>query len=66
MQLKNVLNVQRLYDPEFFLDLVKNVVLEKLKEYPNTRQRLVLVCEMIKTNPGTGEETINIAYFSSK
>ena len=58
--------MQEKYSPEFFLDFVKNLVLVKFKENPNTKQRLVLICEMIKTNPATGKETVDDAPFSSK
>ena len=52
-----------LYDPLSLLKKVKSLVLEKFKENPMTKQQLTLECLMKKTNPATGEETIDHSHF---
>ena len=54
-----------LYDPLSLLGKIKLLVMKKFKKYPSTKQQLTLVCLMKKTNPVTGEETIDKAHFHS-
>ena len=54
-----------LHDPLSLLFKIKSLVIEKFKENPSTKQRLTLECLMKKTNPATGEKTIDKAHFHS-
>ena len=53
-----------LHGPLSLLGKIKPLVLKKFKKYPSTKQ-LTIVCLMKKTNPATGEETIDKAHFHS-
>ena len=44
---------------------MKEAILNKLRENPLTRARMVLSCMMVKSNLATGEETRDIGHFSS-
>ena len=63
--LKYVINETNGYDPIILLKAVKEIILNKLRENPLTRARMVLSCMMVKSNPTTGEETRDIGHFSS-
>ena len=54
-----------LYDPISLLRKIKPLVLEKLKQNPSTKQQITLECLMKKTNPATGETTIDKTHFHS-
>ena len=54
-----------LNDPLTVLKKIKPLVIEKFKKYPSTKQQITLVCLMKKTNPATGEETVDNAHFHS-
>ena len=54
-----------LNDPMSLLLKIKPSVIKKFKKYPSTKQQLTLECLMKKTNPATGEETIDKAHFYS-
>ena len=54
------------YDPLTLLNVVKEVILNKLRENPQTKTCMSVSCTMVKSNHATGEETRNDAHFSSK
>ena len=55
-----------LYDPLNLLSEIKPLVFEKFKKYPSTKQQLTIECLIKKkTNPTTGEETIDKVHFHS-
>ena len=54
-----------LYDPLTLLKKIKPLVIKKFKKYPSTKQQITLVCLMSKTNPATGETTIDKTHFHS-
>ena len=54
-----------LMDPLSLLETIKELVIEKFKKYPITKQQLTLELIMSKSNPATGEETKTNAHFHS-
>ena len=54
-----------LFSPLSLLEEVKPLVLEKFKEFPNTKQQLTLQCIMKKSNPATGEIKTDEPHFHS-
>ena len=54
-----------LYDPISLLNKVKPLILTKFKSNPSTKQQITIECLMKKTNPATGEETVDKAHFHS-
>ena len=54
-----------LFSPLSLLEEVKPLVLEKFKEFPNTKQQLTFQCEMKKLEASTGEIKINETHFNS-
>ena len=54
------------YDPKSFLKAVKSIVVDKLKENRNIRFKLILNCDMTRTDLSTGEGITTIAPFASK
>ena len=55
-----------LNDPTSALNILKPLIIEKLKENPNTKQQLTVEGLMEKRNPVTGEITKIKAYFHSR
>ena len=45
---------------------MKELILSKLREDPQTKVRVILLCTMVKSNPAIGEETRDDAHFSSR
>ena len=63
---KYVINETEGYDLITLLNVVKELILSKLRVNPQTKARMILFCTMVKSNPATGEETRDTAHFSSK
>ena len=53
------------YDPKSFLSAVKSVVVNFFKEHRNIKFKLILKCNMAKTDIATGEVIRSIAAFQS-
>ena len=53
------------YDPKTFLSAVRETVINFLKEHRNIKFKLILKCNMTKTNIGTGEVIHSPAAFQS-
>jgi len=53
------------YDPESFLQVVKEAVTDKLQSHRQTKVKMILKCMMKETNMATEEETIVEAVFHS-
>ena len=45
---------------------MKELILNKLREYPQSKVCVSLSCSMVKSNPANGEETRDNAHFSSR
>ena len=63
---KYVINETGGYDPITLLNIVKKLILSKLRENPQTKVRISILCTMVKSNPASGEETRDNAHFSSR
>ena len=63
---KYVINDPGNYDPVNFLNMVKETILNKIRENPQSKVCMNLQCIMVKSNPATGEKIRDHAHFSSK
>ena len=66
MRQKNAINDPGNYDPVSFLNMVKETILNKIKENPQSKVHVNLVCTMIKSKPDADKEIRDVAHFSSK
>ena len=54
------------YDPRSFFEAVRNLILEIFRENKNTKVKMILICQMQRTDLRTGERIEVVADFHSK
>ena len=64
---KYVINPEGAYDPSYFLTITEDEVKTLINSETEPRNvRMSLTCEMVRSDPKTGEEVSTIAHFGSK
>jgi hypothetical protein len=64
---KYVINPKGVYDPSYFLTITEDEVKTLINSETEPRNvRMSLACEMVRSDPKTGEEVSTIAHFGSK
>ena len=54
------------YDPRSFFEAVRNLILEILRKNKNTKVKMILICQMQRTDLSTGEIIEVVADFHSE